>query len=225
MLRTLILAIALLTGCQNTKPLAPDEVSSATSRIKSSLDKINTVYYPSVRPGGWVSCTVYYSKRGHFLLKARNRKRDEMEIGMNADARWFWVRNHDPRFAYSYGDAESILVKDEFRPDIISSFLGVGLPDSEWSHHNGLAKATLVEGDHERVVFADSEKIVRQEIWRDGLMVGSADVTKHSSWEDAFLPRTIKITSMEGSAVVDLGMAEVNKGEMETVPSHPLKKL
>lgn len=225
MLRLLILTI-LVAGCRPSeiKPVEPEAVPMAARRLSESSARVKSVYYPDVSPGGGVHCSLYYCKPKTMILRAR-RFREELEIGMRPDLNWFWMRSHDPQRAYVYPDEDAMLVRDIFRPDMIARAMGVDEIDSEWKPSEGLAVAELKEGDHERRVFMDSEKIVRQEIWRDGAMVASVDVLNFNRWGDVFLPREIRIKSQEGERTVDLGDVQVNKGEMTPVPCRPTKRL
>lgn len=225
MIRFLIFAL-FIAGCNASpiKPLESHDVFEAAGRIRSGLAGVRSLYYPDVRPLPGVRCSIYGSKP-NFFLRASMWSKEELEVGMCANLMWFWMRSHDPRFAYVYEEEDAMLVADFFRPDIILSVMLAGVPEDGWTAVSDLAKATVKEGDHERTVYIDSEKVVKQEITRGGMLVGTVDVIEFNEKDAVFFPRKIRVKTPENEIVVFLGEVEVNGPLMNPKPSRRTKEL
>lgn len=222
------LACILFFGCseQKIKPISKDELGLVIEKTEKQLGQIKSLYYPQIKYGT-ARGSLYWQEPNSFLMRLSRFKKEELEVGMNQEFMWFWMRSHDPKFAYKYEKKDAMLVNDIFRPDIVSSVLCTDMTDSYWHYKDGMAISNAELGDFERITFADSDRILGHEIRRKGHLIAKIEILEFNSNEGLSTPRRIRISVPDEGidSEIQLGDVELNPSSMKPTPSKSVRSL
>lgn len=177
--------------------------------INNKNKKINSIYSKIRIKQGlfFINGFIAYEKSNNFRMIANSFLGKEIDVGSNDEYFWFWSNSLRPKALYycKHKELYNSRLRDIFYPEILRSFLGI---DEIKEQKINIQKETL-----EKITIFDKEKITGHRLFRNQILVVSADVVEFQKIEDVVLPKKININFLEENIQLEwiLDEIQINK--------------